>query len=238
MVVVMVRADPGVRPGEWGQVDKAAGLRHGRRIGRPAAHDDAGRRGGIGAAGEGAHDFLGLAHHDKIHRQLGEHGTRGRRAVRPDRDQAFDARPEGFGQHRGDVQLGLGAAPEEVGRSGGEHRHSGREARNPLGKSLHREAVERAVQHQHLVAIGLEQAAAIADLERQMRLAAAEVDAAGKAPGRVEERYPHAGTRCSAGVVLAARSRSSQRNSRARPCCQPTRACQPVAVSTAEVSLT
>ena len=94
------------------------------------AHDHARRGGGVGAVGQRLHDLLGLAHHDEVDRQLGEHRARRRRAVRADRDEARHVLAAAPARgSAGTRQLGLGAAPEEIGRRRGEHRHVGRESR-------------------------------------------------------------------------------------------------------------
>src|SRR5690349_21257690 len=61
-----------------------------------------------------------------------------------------------------------------------------------------------AVGHQHLVAGRLEHGGGVAELERQMRVAAAEIDAALIVPGGIDERDPHART------LLFCRVRSSR----------------------------
>ena len=139
VVVVMVRADPCVRPGERRQIDEAAGLRHGRRV-------SGGRRrpttpGVAAGSAPPARACTTSSASPITTRSTGSLASTAlgcRRAVGPDRDEAVDAWPERACEHRGYGQLGLGAAPEEVGRRRREHGHVGREARNALGKRRNR----------------------------------------------------------------------------------------------------
>ena len=86
--------------------------------------------------------------------------------------------PDRVQRGAGHAQLRLGAAPEQVGGRGRHHRHARRERRHRRGELGIRPALQMAVQQQHLVPGGLQQHPAAAELQRQMRLAAAEIDAA------------------------------------------------------------
>ncbi len=136
--------------------------------------------------------LLGLAHQDQIDRQLLQDGARRGRAMGPDRDQLGHGGAERRGEGRWQGQLGLGAAPEQIGRRRGDHRDVRAEGRDVARQLIDGLAAEMAVQEQNLVAVRRQQGLGIAQLERQMRLAAAEIDAAGEAPGRIDQGNFHA----------------------------------------------
>src|SRR5437764_2350423 len=70
-------------------------------------------------------------------------------------------------------------------------------------------------------------------LQRQMRLAAAEIDAVAERPWRIDEREPHATASCRASLLTEDSINQSRR--RFRPDATPTSACHPSAFAIASV---
>ena len=108
-------------------------------------------------------------------------------------------------EHAGDVpngrhgllrhaQLGRRAAPEQISRRRGDHGHLGAEGAKLGTHLIQAQLQEVGVDQQDLVTAGFEQCLRIAVLQRQVRIATAEIDAALKGPVRVDQRHPHAGT--------------------------------------------
>ena len=98
---------------------------------------------------------------------------------------------QGVEEAPGRDQLGRGAAPEEVGGRGRHHGHVRLEVGGGLGQLAVGAAVELAVEHQDLMAGGAHQGGRIAELQRQVRRAAAEIDRALVPPGRIDQGDPH-----------------------------------------------
>ena len=107
------------------------------------------------------------------------------------------------------AQLRRRASPEQVARRGRDDGEVGRERAHPLAHIVERQAVELRVDDIDFVAGGFEQRLRVAVLQRQVRLAAAEVDAAVEAPGRINERIPHGSLRSRPSAAAAARPRDS-----------------------------
>ena len=224
VVVVRVAADPRVGPAQGGQVDEARGLRpavaHDALSVAPAQAGDAGRRARVG---EGGDHLLALAHHDDVGVELAQCRLGRGGAVRADRDAHAAAMPERVEEGARHAQLGRSATPEQVCGGGRDDRHVGGERRHLVGGLPGGVAEEVRVDEQRLVASAFEQRLGVRELERQVRLAAAEIDAAIIVPGRVDERDPHRTASCVGApprLPTAARlDPSSQANRRARPAC-------------------
>lgn len=198
VVVVPVPGDPVIRPAQGRQVGEAAGLgRAGHRdrlavADREAGHGPQGFRAQVGQAGEPGDDLLALAAHDDVAAELVERRTRRRGAVGADRDGGAAPARQGVEEQAGHPQLRRGAAPEQVGGGGRHHGHGGGEGRDAVGGGLGGQALEMRVHEQRLVAGGRQQRGGVAEFERQVRLAAAEIDAVAVVPGRVDQRDSHA----------------------------------------------
>ena len=127
-------------------------------------------------------------------------------------------------------QLGRRAAPEQVGRRRGDHDRGRAGTPRSSARMSPRSSPNRCPSTSWTAwPSRFEQRPAPAQLQRQMRLAAAEIDAAVEAPVRVDQRHPHAGTSRRQRRALRRRCRHSQCASRARPSSKPMRARQPVA---------
>ena len=138
--------------------------------------------------------LLALAHDDDVDAELLEHGSGRRRAVRTDRHEHAGDIPNcrhGLLRH---AQLGRRAAPEQIGRRRGDHGHLGAEGTKLGAHLIQAQIHEVGVDQQDLMTAGFEQCLGIAVLQRQVRIAAAEIDAAFEGPARVDQRHPHAGT--------------------------------------------
>ena len=182
------------------------------------------------------HHLLALAAHDHVAAELRERCAGRRRAVRADRHGAAAAPAERGQEPARQAQLRLGAAPEQIGGGRGQHGHVRRVRRDALDQPGIVLAHQRAVEQQTLVPFGLEQRPAVAEFERQMRLAAAEVDAVLERPGGIDQRDLH-DTAIFRGRV-SARSPPSQAARSARPLSQPSGSGRSSAARSARVSAT
>ena len=183
VVVVRVAADPRIGPAQGGQVDEARGLRpavaHQPLSVAPAQAGDAGRRARVG---EGGDHLLALAHHDDVGVELAQCRLGRGGAVRTDRDAHAAAMPERVEEGARHAQLGRSATPEQVCGGGRDDRHVGGERRHLVG-GLPGGVAEERVDEQRLMASAFEQRLGVRELERQVRLATAEIDAAIIVPG-------------------------------------------------------
>ena len=247
----MVAGDPLVRPRQRRSIDEPGRERAAVHPHPLSVHGAKAREVQALAGGEANQGLLALAHDDDVAAELAQRRARRGRAVRADRDrQAADAGqgPQGLRRH---PQLRLGAAPEQVGGRGGDHRHLRREVRHRPAQVVQRTDPRRwasssstswPARHQHRPGV--------AELQRQVRLAAAEVDAALEAPARVDQGDPHrpalpaanTGTALSAsrpGATPVGPNRlSSHCTSRPTPASTPTLGRQPVAALNLPVSET
>jgi len=91
-----------------------------------------------------------------------------------------------------DPQLGRGAAPEQIAGRCRHDDHVRREIRHARLKRRGIDAVDLGIEDRGIVSGIRQQRPGIAVFERQMRLPAAEIDAAVKRPGRIDECDFHA----------------------------------------------
>ena len=184
----------------------------------------------VPAAARGASEldqhFLALALHNRIDPQFAKRRAGCCRAVRADRDgnsSDADKRLQGCLRH---PQFGRRAAPEQITRRRGDDDHVGRESRDLRRQCRVVYRPQLSVEDLGAVASIGQQSARVTVFERKMRLSAAEIDAAGEFPGRVDQRDPHcAATRIGA---VSMRAASSQACRRLTPSSALTRGCQPV----------
>ena len=111
--------------------------------------------------------------------------------MRPDGDQRAAHGAEVGRRELRDAQLGRRAAPEEIARRGSDHREIRPEISHASPHLSARQVVELRVDDQGFVPVALEQRLRVAVFERQVRLAAAEIDAALEAPVRIDESVLH-----------------------------------------------
>ena len=95
----------------------------------------------------------------------------------------------------GNPELRRSAPPEQITGCGGDDDPVWCECRHPLGHVPRGQVVKVRVDEQDVVPRPLEQGPGVTVFERQVRLAAAEVDAAVERPSRVDERELHGATR-------------------------------------------
>ena len=218
-MVVCVALEPGDGPAQGGQIDETSGVRcavHAQRLALAV-----GDRGGVRerrASCECGDDLLALAAHDDVAPELLQRRLRGDRRMGPDGDRHSPSSTQARDDLARDTEFRLGAAPEQIGRRRGHDGHSGREPRHLFDQRRVVQSHQGAVDEEALMPLRLEQAAAIAELERQVRLAATEVDAVIERPRGIEKRDLHTASRT---AVATTRSPASQSASRATPSRQP-----------------
>ena len=118
------------------------------------------------------------------------------------------------------------AAPEQVARRGRDDEHVGTKAGHLRRQFRQFQPLGVRVEDARLVPGLAEQRLGVAVFERQMRLAATEIDAAFERPGRIDERDPH----CAACNAAASRRLTSSQSYRSRmPSATPTWGRHPVA---------
>ena len=192
VVVMVVPVDPALVPAQRRRVGEAAGRRRpGDPDGIAVVEGDRGDQRQHGGFRQGRDDLLRLAPYHHVAAELAQGRLGGRGAVRADRHRAAAAPAQRRQEGARAAELGRGAAPEQVGGRRRHHRHGGRETRHRFGERFGRLAHEVAVEHQHLVAGALQHRPAIAELQRQMRVPAAEIDRLREIPGRVDEGDSH-----------------------------------------------
>ena len=199
VMVVVMPVDPGRVPPQRRRIGEPAGRRFARDHDAIAVaigdRRHVGETGGLGLGThvrEPRHDLLAFAPHHDVAAELAQRRFGCRRTVWADRDGASAVRPECGQELPRTAQFGRGAAPEQVARRRGHDRHGGREVFDRCRELLGRLAHEVPVEHQHLVSGSLQEAAAVAEFERQMGVAAAEIDRLGEVPRRIDEGNPHA----------------------------------------------
>ena len=124
--------------------------------------------------GEHAKGLIRLPAKNDIGPSLLQRGFGGGRSVRPDEHGGGPA-VERLQPLLGDAQLRLGAAPKEVGRSGGNDQKFFSEGVEARANLAGREILHKGVDQQDLVAGLLEEGARGEQLDRQVRLLATEV---------------------------------------------------------------
>ncbi len=202
--------DPFVRPAQRREVREARGLRRAIHlclaVSQHRRSGDALRR---CAGGERRDHFLALAAHHDIDAELAQRRAGRCRTVRPDRD-GRSAAPVERGEHRArHAQLGRRATPEQVARRRRDHRHVGPERRDLARDIRHLLPEQMAVKHENGVAVPLQQRTRVAEFQRQMRRAAAEIDAVRKTPGRVDQCDPHCAASTRSSVPRSAPNQSA-----------------------------
>src|SRR6185312_4971718 len=155
--------------------------------------------------------LVGFAQHGDIAIELGESGAGGGGAVRADGDK--DGVGEGGAQLAhpkcGHAQLGLRAAPEEVGGRGGEDDELGIETAQPGNGGCGSEVFEMGVENDGVVAGELKLLLTEEQLEGEMGFVAAEVGRAGEIPSRLDEGVAHGGAQR---VAASSRSKTKPRS--------------------------
>ena len=231
VVMMAVPPQPVVRPAERRVIGEAAGMRpviRGHAAVRIAPCRVPHRL--AATVGDRGDHLLAFAHDGEVGAGLGERRPRGDRAMRS-------------GDHRRSAAASerRWTAPEQIGRRRQHHRDVRRQGGNPLGQRAVVEALQRPVEQQGGVPRLFEHGLGITELQRQMGLAAAEIDGAREGPGRIDQRHPHALALLSSDWTGSRRrccSSSSQPMRSARPSCQRMVARQPVAAASFAVSET
>ena len=90
-----------------------------------------------------------------------------------------------------DAQLGRSAAPEQIARGSGDDNHVRREIHNPRPQRGIVEVFRLGIDNSSRMPGIRQQCRGIAEFQRQVRLAAAEINAAGEIPVGVYQRHPH-----------------------------------------------
>jgi len=194
MVMVVVDSDQVRSPPKSGQGGDV------RTVGRPRDGDLAARadRDGaqtrpVAAIGRGQLDerLLALSKNGDVGADLLQRRARRGRRVRSDDDEDGREIADGIRRCLGHAQFGRCAAPEEIARRGREDDHVGAELHQARANGAEIELLQLGVDQANLVSGTLEERLGVAELERQVRLAATEVDALVEGPRRIDQSDLH-----------------------------------------------
>jgi hypothetical protein len=238
MVVVPVLLHQLGFPSKRRQRRHVGGVRRALYPGHPADRVTDGRD-LIPGPGQLRQNVLTLAQHDHIGAQFTESDSGRRRCVRADADHRACDVADGANPLLRYAKFGRRATPEQVAGSGTNDREVRLKCFQPTPRFLDVEVEQLGVKEQNIVTCGFQQGARVAELQRKMRLATAEVDAPCKRPVRIQERVLHAIPRSSAGTYTgrcSGPSSCSQRCRPATPLFTLTLGFQPVARENARIS--